>query len=85
MIVHWLVDLKKKTAATSISTVLSCHLTSVFNWISANKLEVNINKYEFISFSDRKSLILLLLKIKSSCIYQTDSLKFLGIIIDKKP
>ena len=69
--------------AISLSTVLSNQLTSVFDWISKNKLKVNIEKCEFIYFSYRQNLTLPPIKINSSCIYQTHSIKFLGIVIDK--
>ena len=59
----------EKTASTSMSTVLSYQRTSIYDWISANKLEVNIEKCNFIQFSYKKSLILHPMKINSSSIY----------------
>ena len=70
-------------ATTSIPTILSNELSNVFKWISANKLKVNTEKCKFIHFSYRQNLNFPPIKINSSSIYQTDSIKFLGIIIDK--
>ena len=73
----------KKDASTSISSILSNELSNVLNWISANKIKVNTEKFKFIKFSYKKNLMLPSIKINSSYIYQTDSINFFGLIIDK--
>ena len=73
----------ENTADTSISNVLSYQLTSVFDLISVNKFKVNIENCKFHHFSYRQYLILPPININSSCIFQTDCIKFLGVIIDK--
>ena len=70
-------------ATTSISTILSNELSNIFNWISANKIKVNTEKFNFLNFSYRQNLMLPPIKLNSSYTYQTDSIKFLGLITDK--
>ena len=69
----------KNYATTSTSTILSNELSNIFNWISAIKIKVNTEKWNFIHFSYRQNLML------PSYIHQTDRTKFLGLVIDKNP
>ena len=73
----------ENNATTLLSNIFNNELSNVFNGISANKLKVDTEKCKLIHFSYRQNLKLPPTKINSSCIYQTDSIKFLGIIIDK--
>ena len=72
-----------KDATTRISTILSNELSNIFNWISTNKIKVITEKCNFIQFSYRQNLMLPPIKLTTSNLYQTDTIKFLGLIIDK--
>ena len=73
----------ENVAATSLSTVLSNQLTSVFDWISKNNFKINTEKIKFTHFSYRQNLTLPPIKINSCCINQIESIKFIGIVFHK--
>lgn len=52
------------------------------NWLNTNLLSLNLEKTTYINFSNKRNPNDLSLKIKD--IQQTDSTKYLGIIIDEK-
>ena len=55
------------------------------NWLNVKKLSLNIGKTEFVLFTSSKKQLDCDLKIRlnGKRLYQTDSLKYLGIEIDK--
>ena len=68
---------------TSMSTILSSEPLNIFNSISVNEIKVNTEKCNLIHFSFKQDLMLLLTKLKSIYIDQTDRITFLGLVIDK--
>ena len=66
-----------------IARTIELQLIPVNNWLSANKLAINHSKTQFIVFSYRKNILIRNLSFGNDTIQQTDSTKFLGIIIDK--
>lgn len=67
-----------------IHTTISSNLTKVFKWLTLNKIKVNVDKCKFIIFSYGRKLTLPPLVLGDGFIMETDSYKFLGIILDKK-
>ena len=67
-----------------ISNTLNIELEIVNNWLINNKIKVNHNKSKFILFSYRRNLILPNIYLGNNIISETETTKFLGIIIDKK-
>ena len=67
-----------------ISSTINLELEIINIWLINNKIKVNHNKSKFILFSYRKNLILPNINLGNNIISETDSTKFLGIIIDKK-
>ena len=57
-------------------------LLKVDEWLMENKISVNHEKSNFIIFSYRKKVALPALKLGSSFINETESTKFLGLILD---
>ena len=66
-----------------ISELINTNLLSLRNWLSANKLFLNINKTNYIIFNNRSRPPDLNLKIGDRIIKRTDIHKFLGIKIDE--
>ena len=58
-------------------------LESVYNWLKMNKIKINLDKSKFMVFSYGKKYLLSSLKFGNGSITSTDSIKFLGIIVDK--
>ena len=55
----------------------------IYNWLNANRLQLNSDKSHFICFSYRKNINLPPIKIGNNIISEVESTKFLGIILDK--
>merc|ERR1712237_170959 len=68
---------------SSISSTISRELNNVYEWLSTNKLKVNFNKTKFIIFNYRKNIPIESIKFANHDIERTDSITFLGIIIDE--
>ena len=70
--------------ASLIHTTISSNLMKVFKWLTENKIKVNVDKCKFIIFSYGRKLTLPPLVLGDGVIMETDSYKFLGLILDKK-
>ena len=68
---------------TYIKTKFETELQSVFSWLQMNKLKINFDKSKFMMFSYGKKYSLTTLKLGNNNISITESIKFLGIIIDQ--
>ena len=66
-----------------IASTVESELIPVHNWLKRNKLTINHKKTQFIVFSYRKKFEIRQLKFGNDSIKQTDSTKFLGLIIDE--
>ena len=69
---------------TLINLTISRELNNVYKWLSINKLKINFNKTKFIIFNYRKNIAIDSITFANHDIERTDSIKFLGIIIDEK-
>ena len=58
-------------------------LTNVKNWLQVNKLTLNTSKSTYIVFSKAKSKYQFQVKIGEEILEQAESVKYLGIVIDK--
>ena len=66
-----------------IASTVESELIPVYNWLKRNKLTINHKKTQFIVFSYRKKFEIRQIKFGNEYIKQTDSIKFLGLIIDE--
>ena len=69
----------------SINKQVSYDLKNLSNWLKANKISLNIGKTELVLFTSSKKQLDCDLKIKliGKRLYETDSVRYLGIQIDK--
>ena len=70
----------------SISKQVNYDLKSLSNWLKANKISLNVGKTELVLFTSSKKQLDCNLKIKLNRkrLYETDSIRYLGIQIDKR-
>ena len=70
----------------SINKQVNYDLKNLSNWLKANKISLNIGKTELVLFTSSKKQLDCDLKIKLNRkrLYETDSVKYLGIQIDKR-
>ena len=59
------------------------NLNSVYDWLSENKIKVNVDKCKYIIFSYGRKTDLPPLKFGTGTILQTSNYKFLGITLDQ--
>ena len=70
----------------SINKQVNYDLKNLSNWLKANKISLNVGKTELVLFTSSKKQLDCDLKIKlnGKRLYETDSVKYLGIQIDKR-
>ena len=68
---------------SGIYLTLNHELNNVNNWLTSNRICINADKTKYTIFSYRKLLHLTNIKIISTTLEETNSIKFLGIIFDK--
>ena len=66
-----------------IFNTIETELVKVNNWLINNRIKINIDKSKFICFSYRKPVLARPVKLGDSFIYETDQIKFLGLVLDK--
>ena len=66
-----------------ISNTLNAELTQINDWLIKNKIQININKSKYILFSYRKNIFLPSIFFNQQLLTNTESIKFLGITLDK--
>lgn len=74
-------------SGTDIDTMIStmnCELTNVVTWLNTNKLSLNVDKCNYMIFSQRLSSPNHVVSINGSSIDRVYYTKFLGVIIDHK-
>lgn len=61
-------------------------LRSLFEWLCANRLSLNVSKTEFIVFKPPKKFIKgrFTLKLNESTIFESTKFKYLGVIMDDR-
>ena len=67
-----------------IKNCLNNELINVHFWLVQNRIKINYDKTKFIIFNYRKSINISSLDFSGHQIERTDSIKFLGMIIDEK-
>ena len=73
----------KNTPADQIKLKINSELSKINNWLFQNRIKINAQKSNFISFSYRKPLQLNSLIIGTDTINEVQTTKFLGIILDQ--
>ena len=70
----------------SINKQVNYDLKNLSNWLKANKISLNVGKTELVLFTSSKKQLDCDLKIKlnGKRLYETDSVKYLGIQINKR-
>ena len=78
--------LKFNSCVKSINKKVSYVLKNLSIWLKANKISLNLGKTELILFTSSKKQLDCGLKTKlnGKRLYETDSVKYLGIQIDKR-
>ena len=68
-----------------LNKLLNKDLKNLTNWLNANKISLNVDKTEMILFKPTKKPLncQLKLKLNGKRLYQTSSVKYLGIKIDQ--
>ena len=59
-------------------------LEKVAQWLSSNKLTLNIKKSKYMIISNKRNISKLSININSSPLEECEHYKYLGVIIDKK-
>ena len=68
-----------------METIINQELKEISEWLKVNKLSLNIKKTHYMIFTTkRKRLVDVSLQIDGHIINETNSTKFLGVIIDNK-
>ena len=69
-----------------IKKTLNKELKHIFEWLCANRLSLNVTKSEFIIFRPPKKQVLdrIVLNINHTRIYESQKIKYLGIIMDPR-
>ena len=70
----------------SINKKVNYDLKNLSNWLKANKIRLNVGNTELVLFTSSEKQLDCDLKIKPNGkrLYETDSVKYLGIQIDKR-
>ena len=78
--------LNVNSCVKSINKQVNYDLKNLSNWLNANKISLNVGKTELVLFTSSKKQLDCDLKIKlnGKRLYETDSVKYLGIQIDKR-
>jgi hypothetical protein len=78
------IPMSKKQSLEDHASVINIELARVQNWIKCNKMCINPDKTRYIVFSYRNNVELPIVELGDNVIQATDSIKFLGVIIDEK-
>ena len=71
---------------SNLENTVTDELTNVFDWFTANKLTLNVDKSKFLLISPPQKEISheINLKIQNKSIKQKDYIRYLGVILDNK-
>ena len=72
-----------ETDGEVVARTVSDELTKIDAWLLINKISLNYDKTKFIIFSYRKNFSIPNLKFGNYFIFNTNKIKFLGLLIDK--
>ena len=69
----------------TLRKMLNEDLSSLFTWLCANRLSLNITKTEFIIFKPPRIVLQnrITLKINGKTIYESNKITYLGLILDE--
>ena len=69
-----------------IMKIMNSDLQSLYEWLCANRLSLNVNKTEFIVFRPPKMFLdnRIVLKLNRTKIFESRKIKYLGLIVDDR-
>ena len=70
----------------NLENIINGELTKISNWLSANRLSLNVAKSKLLYFTNknRNSLKDIIIKINGETLKEVDSAKYLGVYMDNK-
>ena len=68
----------------NMKTEINTDLSTIAEWLKANRLSLNIKKTHFMLFTNKNTTPVLNIQIDNNKINESKQTKFLGVIIDKK-
>ena len=70
----------------NLENVINCELAKISDWLSANRLSLNVGKSKLLYFTNknRKFIKDIEIKINGELLKEVDSAKYLGVYIDNK-
>ena len=81
----FLMYINLNSCVKSINKQVDYDLKNLSNWLKANKISLSVGKTEVVLFSSKKQLDCdLEIKLNGKRLYKTDSVRCLGILIDKR-
>ena len=81
----FLIYINFNSCVKSINKQVNYDLKNLSNWLKANKISLSVGKTEVVLFSSKKQLDCdLEIKLNGKRLYETDSVRCLGILIDKR-
>ena len=70
----------------NLENVINCELAKISDWLSANRLSLNVAKSKLLYFTNknRNALKDIVIKINGESLNEVDSAKYLGVYMDNK-
>jgi len=69
---------------TNVQETLNCELSKINEWLSANKLSINVKKSKLLIFSDKVHPDNINLTMNNETLTEVENAKYLGVHIDNK-
>ena len=74
----------QKDSNIDISTILNCELSKISDWLSSNKLSLNVSKTKYMIFhKPQRKINPLLLTMNNTTIERVSNFDFLGIVLNE--
>ena len=67
----------------TLELIVNTELNNLFNWLTSNKLTLNIEKTNFVIFTFPRLIFLIMKKIRMCILEHKNCIKFLGLLINE--